>query len=98
MRIIVLPVIALLSACTAMTTATGETGIAMGDSYERVLAKLQADHNITKTIEGQGIRAEGYSVMLKSCRTKYFVFQGDNGLQQVTYEPAAHLSVENQCQ
>ena len=42
----------------------------MGDSYEKVLASLKPNNNITKTIEGGGIRAEGYSAMTKDCRVK----------------------------
>ena len=69
----------------------------MGDSYEKVLETLKPKNNITKTIEGGGIRAEGYSSMTKDCKIKYFIFQGNDGLQQVTYEPAPNLSVSNNC-
>ena len=69
----------------------------MGDSYEKVLETLKQKNNITKTIEGGGIRAEGYSSMTKDCKIKYFIFQGNDGLQQVTYEPAPNLSVSNNC-
>lgn len=80
------------------TTTTGETGISMGDSYEKVLEILKPNNRITKTIEGSGIRAEGYSSMTKDCRVKYFIFQDNDGLQQVKYEPAPNLSVTNKCQ
>ena len=97
MKIYLLPLAALINSCTSMTTTTGEPGISMGDSYEKVLASLKPNNNITKTIEGGGIRAEGYSAMTKDCRVKYFIFQGDDGLQQVNYEPAQNLSVANKC-
>jgi len=80
-----------------MLSATGEPGVTMGDSYEKVLETLKPKNNITKTIEGGGIRAEGYSSMTKDCKIKYFIFQGNDGLQQVTYEPAPNLSVSNNC-
>lgn len=97
MKRYILPVAALLSSCTSMQLTTGEPGISMGDSYEKVLETLKPSNNITKTIEGAGIRAEGYSSMTKDCRVKYFIFQGDDGLQQVKYEPAPTLSVANKC-
>ena len=105
MKMYFLPVLMLLTSCAMSLSPTGEPGISMGDSYEKVLAKLQTNHVITKEIAGEGIRAEGYSSMLNSCRVKYFIFhisyfifQGKDGLQQVSYEPAPHLSVSNQCQ
>ena len=98
MKMYFLPVLVLLTSCAASFSPTGEPGISMGDNYEKVLAKLQSNHAITKEIPGGGIRAEGYSSMLNSCRVKYFIFQGKDGLQQVSYEPAPHLSVSHQCQ
>ena len=97
MKMYFLPVLILLSSCAMSLSPTGEPGISMGDSYEKVLAKLQPNHAITKTSAGGGIRAEGYSSMLNSCRVKYFIFQGKDGLQQVKYEPAPHLSMSNKC-
>lgn len=70
----------------------------MGDSYEKVLDKLISNNKITKTIEGGGIRAEGYSSLTNDCRVKLFIFQGKNGLQRVTYELAPNLSLNNNCQ
>jgi hypothetical protein len=35
--------------------------------------------------------------MFKDCRIKYFIFQGADGLQQVKYEPAPELSVNQNC-
>jgi len=98
MKIFFLPVVVLLASCTSMLSATGEPGISMGDSYEKVLATLKPNNKITKLIEGGGIRAEGYSEMTKDCRIKYFIFQNKDGLQQVKYEPAPNLSVNNKCQ
>jgi hypothetical protein len=84
--------------CSATLTTTGEPGISMGDSYEKVIETLKPDNKITKTIVGAGIRAEGFSTMTNDCRIKYFIFQGKDGLQHVKYEPAKHLSVDNNCQ
>lgn len=97
MKIYFLPLAALITSCTSITTTTGEPEISMGDSYEKVLETLKPNNNITKTIEGSGIRAEGYSSMTKDCRVKYFIFQDGHGLQQVKYEPALNLSVTNKC-
>ena len=74
MKMYFLPVLMLLTSCAMSLSPTGEPGISMGDSYEKVLAKLQTNHVITKEIAGEGIRAEGYSSMLNSCRVKYFIF------------------------
>jgi hypothetical protein len=80
-----------------MVSATGEPGISMGDSYEKVLKILERNNKITKSIEGEGIRAEGYSSITKDCRIKIFIFQGNDGLQFVKYEPAPNLSTSNNC-
>lgn len=92
--------LALFMSCSNSIAAfsTGEPDIEMGDSYEKVLEILKESNRITKTIEGGGIRAEGYSKMTKDCRIKYFIFQGKDGLQRVNFDPAPHLSVENECQ
>lgn len=95
---IYMPLMALLcTSCAVTSTATGEPGISIGDSYESVFKALEKDNRITKAIDGQGIRAEGFSAMTKDCRTKLFVFQGKAGLQLVKYEPAPQLSVAKQC-
>ena len=80
-----------------MLTTTGEPGISMGDSYEKVLKTLETNNKITKLVEGKGIRAEGYSSMTKDCRVKLFIFQDKDGLQLVQYDPAPNLSVSNNC-
>lgn len=97
MKTYFLPLAVLIASCTSMTTTTGEPGISMGDSYEKVLKTLKPSNSITKTIEGAGIRAEGYSSITKDCRIKYFIFQDSEGLQQIKYEPAPNLSVANKC-
>ena len=84
--------------CVSCATPTGMRGISMGDSYKSVLKVLEKDYRITKVIEGEGIRAEGYLDMTKDCRIIFLVFQGKDGLQHVTYKPAHHLSVSNKCQ
>ncbi|QXI31380.1 hypothetical protein [Pseudomonas vanderleydeniana] len=88
-----------LTGCTSppSLSATVEPGVEMGDSYARVLAVVSRNNTVTRTIEGQALRAEGYSPMFKDCRSKYFIFQGDKGLQQVRLEPAPHLSVQRDC-
>ncbi|KTC43783.1 hypothetical protein AO262_16050 [Pseudomonas fluorescens ABAC62] len=86
-----------LGGCASSMTVTGEPGVKMGDSYAQVLAVVSRDNAVTKQVEGQGFRAEGYSAMFKDCRTKYFIFQGADGLQMVKYEPAPQLSVEQHC-
>lgn len=100
MKLFLISLVALCTSCSTMpnATTTGEVGISMGDSYEKVLETLKPNNRITKTIEGAGIRAEGYSTMTKDCRVKYFIFQGKDGLQQVKFEPAPNLSVSNKCQ
>lgn len=70
----------------------------MGNSYAQVMSALEGKNRITKVVEGAGIRAEGYSEKFKDCRIKYFVFLGNQGLQRITYEPAPHLSIANNCQ
>lgn len=97
MKLYFLPIAVLLASCATTFTHTGEPRVSMGDSYEKVLATLTPNHNITRTIEGRGIRAEGYSSMMNACRVKYFIFQDNDGLQQVKYEPAPSLSKENKC-
>ncbi len=78
-------------------SATVEPGVEMGDSYAEVLAVVGRHNTVTKAVEGQALRAEGYSPMFKDCRSKYFIFLGDKGLQQVRLEPAPHLSVKRNC-
>lgn len=90
--------VALCASCASLTSTTGEPGIAMGDSYEKVLGVVKQNNRITKTIEGDAIRAEGYSTLTKDCRIKYFIFQDKDGLQRVEYEPAPNLSPSNNCQ
>jgi hypothetical protein len=90
--------IALCASCASLSSTTGEPGIAMGDSYEKVLETVKRNNRITKTIEGDGIRAEGYSSLTKDCRIKYFIFEDKDGLQQVEFEPAPNLSPSNNCQ
>ena len=90
--------VALCASCASLTSTTGEPGIAMGDSYEKVLGVVKQNNRITKTIEGDAIRAEGYSRFTRDCRIKYFIFQDEDGLQRVEYEPAPNLSPSNNCQ
>lgn len=90
--------VALCASCASLTSTTGEPGIAMGDSYEKVLDVVKQNNRITKTIEGDAIRAEGYSTLTRDCRIKYFIFQGEDGLQETRYEPAPQLSMSNHCQ
>lgn len=97
MKLYLLPVAIVLTSCATTLSTTGEPGISMGDSYEKVLETLKPNNNITKVIEGSGIRAEGYSSLTRDCRIKYFIFQEGDGLQQVQYEQALNLSVENKC-
>ncbi|WP_122221773.1 hypothetical protein [Pseudomonas syringae group genomosp. 3] len=86
-----------LGGCASSTTATGEPGVKMGDSYEHVLRVVSRNNAIIKSVDGQGFRAEGYSPLFKDCRTKYFIFQGTDGLQRVSFEPAPHLSINQNC-
>lgn len=86
-----------LGGCATSAAITGEPGIQMGDSYQKVLAVVSSNDTITKKVDGQGFRAEGYSATFKDCRVKYFLFQGTVGLQSVKYEPAPHLSINNNC-
>ena len=88
---------ATLGGCTSSTAITGEPEVNMGDSYQKVLEVVSRNNTVTKQVDGQGFRAEGYSTMFKDCRTKYFLFQDGDGLQRVTYEPAPHLSVSQNC-
>lgn len=88
---------AALGGCASSAAMTGEPGVHMGDSYEKVLAVVSRDNTVTKKVDGQGFRAEGYSTMFKDCRAKYFLFQEADGLQGVKYEPAPHLSVNQNC-
>ena len=86
-----------LGGCVSSSTSPGEPGVNMGDSYQKVLAVVSRDNTVTKQVDGEGFRAVGYSTMFKDCRAKYFLFQGANGLQGVKYEPAPHLSVNQNC-
>ena len=88
---------AALGGCASSAAITGEPGVNMGDSYQKVLAVVSRNDTVTKKVDGQGFRAEGYSTLFKDCRTKYFLFQDADGLQRVTYEPAPHLSVSQHC-
>lgn len=86
-----------LGGCASALSTTGEPGVKMGDSYEQVLAVVSRNNTVIKEVKGQGFRAEGYSPMFKDCRAKYFIFQGADGLQKVSYEPAPQLSVNQNC-
>jgi uncharacterized protein YcfL len=86
-----------LGGCASSAAVTGESGVNMGDSYQQVLAVVSRNNTVTKQVDGQGFRAEGYSAMFKDCRIKYFLFQDADGLQRVSYEPAPHLSVKQNC-
>ncbi|WP_040066261.1 hypothetical protein [Pseudomonas batumici] len=86
-----------LGGCASSATITGEPGVKMGDTYAQVLAVVSRNNTVTKQVEGEGFRAEGYSPMFKDCRTKYFIFQGADGLQRVSFEPAPQLSVNQNC-
>ena len=86
-----------LGGCASSVAITGEPGVNMGDSYQSVLAVVSRNNAVTKQVDGQGFRAEGYSGMFKDCRVKYFLFQDADGLQRVSYEPAPHLSVNQNC-
>ena len=88
---------AALGGCASSAAITGEPGVNMGDSYQKVLEVVSRNNTVTRQVEGQGFRAEGYSAMFKDCRTKYFLFQDGDGLQRVSYEPAPHLSVSQTC-
>ncbi|WP_411378968.1 hypothetical protein [Pseudomonas sp. MPB26] len=88
---------ATLGGCASSAAITGEPGVNMGDSYQQVLAVVSRNNAVTKQVDGQGFRAEGYSKMFKDCRIKYFMFQGADGLQRVSYEPAPQLSVSQNC-
>ncbi|NVZ17876.1 MULTISPECIES: hypothetical protein [unclassified Pseudomonas] len=86
-----------LAGCANSMTSTGVPGVKMGDSYEQVLAVVSRDNTVTRKIDGQGFRAEGYSQTFRDCRSTYFIFQGADGLQMVSHEPAPHLSVSQNC-
>ena len=86
-----------LTGCANSMTSTGVPGVKMGDSYEQVLAVVSRDNTVTKKIDGEGFRAEGYSQAFRDCRSTYFIFQGADGLQMVSHEPAPHLSVSQNC-
>ncbi|QJI32963.1 MULTISPECIES: hypothetical protein [unclassified Pseudomonas] len=86
-----------LGGCANSMTTTGEPGVKMGDSYEQVLAVVSRNNTVTRQVDGKGFRAEGYSAMFKDCRSKYFIFQGADGLQQVRFEPAPQLSPSQNC-
>ncbi|WP_248798295.1 hypothetical protein [Pseudomonas sp. MWU13-2105] len=86
-----------LGGCASSMSTTGEPGVRMGDSYAQVFAVVSRNNTVTKEVEGQGFRAEGYSPTFRDCRSKYFIFQGVNGLQQVRFEPAPQLSVNQNC-
>jgi len=88
---------AALGGCASWTTATGEPGVDVGDSYQKVLAVISRNNTVTNKVDGQDIQAEGYSTLFKDCRVKHFVFQGADGLQAWKYEPAPHLSVKQNC-
>ncbi|MFL1503300.1 hypothetical protein ACI77J_17140 [Pseudomonas sp. O64] len=88
---------AALGGCASSMSVTNEPGVKMGDSYAQVLAVVSRNNTVTKQVEGQGFRAQGYSKMFQDCRTKYFIFQGADGLQMVSFEPAPQLSVEQNC-
>lgn len=88
---------AALGGCASSAAITGEPGVNTGDSYQEVLAVVSRNNTVTKQVAGQGFRAEGYSTVFKDCRTKYFLFQDADGLQRVTYEPAPHLSLSQNC-
>jgi hypothetical protein len=74
-----------IASCASMETPTGEPGISMGDSYAKVLSKLEKKEKITFAKEGEEIQTFGYSELFKSCREKTFKFQGDGGLASVAY-------------
>jgi effector-binding domain-containing protein len=97
MKIYFLPLVAFLVSCASVTETTGESGVSMGDSYEKVLEKVKANNKITKMDGSTYIVAEGYWSTSKDCRVKYFIFQDKDGLQQVRYQPAPNLSVKDGC-
>ncbi|WP_017901942.1 hypothetical protein [Pseudomonas asplenii] len=86
-----------LGGCASSMSTTGEPGVKMGDSYSQVLAVVSRNNAVTKEVKGEGFRAEGYSPTFKDCRIKYFLFQGADGLQRVSFEPAPQLSVNQNC-
>ena len=70
----------------------------MGDSYEKVLETLKRKNNrIIKTIDQKGIKAEGYSDLMKQCVEKFFIFQEKEGLQRTQYTPLRQSYDNGQC-
>jgi hypothetical protein len=85
------------ASCAIMPQPTGEPGISMGDSYEKVLSVIEKRDKITLVKEGEEIQAVGYSALMRDCREKKFRFQGKDGLQWVTLKPAQNLQNELTC-
>ena len=47
---------AVLGGCASSAATTGEPGVSMGDSYQKVLAVVSRNNTVTKQIDGQGFR------------------------------------------
>lgn len=88
-----------LGGCASSAAITGEPGVNMGDSYQKVLAVVSRNNTVTKQVDGQGFRVEGYSGMFKDCRVKYSPCSRTPmvSVASVSYEPVPHLSVNQNC-
>lgn len=56
---LVLPA-ATLGGCASSATITGEPGVNKGDSFQKMLGVVSRNNSVTKQVDGQGFRAEGY--------------------------------------
>lgn len=44
-----------------LSPISGEPGVNIGDSYQKMLAVVSRKNAVTQQVDGQGLRAEGYS-------------------------------------
>ena len=87
----------LLGACQSMTATTTYPGINYGDSLEKVISVVGKRDRIVEQSDSRLI-AFGKWDLIGDCRKKVFVFYEGSGLQQLSFEPAPDLSVENNCE
>lgn len=97
MKLIILAfLVPFLCACQSMTSTTAYPGLNYGDSLEKVLSVVgKKDHIVEKT--NSSVVAFGVWDLLGDCRKKIFTIYEGQGLQQVSYDPAPEMSLENEC-
>lgn len=85
-----------LGACQSITSTTAYPGLNHGDPIQKVLEVVGKNDRIVEKSELKVV-AYGKWDLLGDCRKKTFVIYENQGLQEVRYEPAPELSIENNC-